>query len=88
MVEGPPARRPDRREPERPGQDDRVGLLGAPEPRAPVSTPLAWDEVGDGLDPASFDMASVLQRVQTLGDLHAGLRTTRQSLSRALSQLA
>ena len=30
MVEGAPARRPHRREPERRGQDDRVGLLGAP----------------------------------------------------------
>ncbi len=59
-----------------------------PNALASVSAPLAWDEVGHGLDPASFDMTSVLQRVQTLGDLHAGLRTTRQSLSRALSQLA
>jgi bifunctional non-homologous end joining protein LigD len=59
-----------------------------PNPHASVSTPLTWDEVGDGVDPASFDMASVLKRVRTLGDLHADLRTTRQSLSRALSQLA
>ena len=29
VVEGAPPRRPDRREPERRGQDDRVGLLGA-----------------------------------------------------------
>jgi bifunctional non-homologous end joining protein LigD len=59
-----------------------------PNPHASVSTPLTWDEVGDGVDPATYDMASVLERVRTLGDLHAGLRTTRQSLSKALSQLA
>ena len=34
LVEGEAEGRPDRREPERDGEDDRVGLLGAPAPRA------------------------------------------------------
>ena len=52
VVEGEAARRPDRREPERRGQDDRVGLLGAAEAGRPVSTPLRWEEVDESLDPA------------------------------------
>ncbi|HVV57860.1 MAG TPA: DNA ligase D [Gaiellaceae bacterium] len=58
-----------------------------PRPGAPVSTPLTWDEVGPDLDPASFTMDAVLERVQRLGDLYAELPTTRQSLSKALAAL-
>ena len=35
-----------------------------PNPHASVSTPLTWDEVDAGVDPAAFDMASVLERVR------------------------
>ena len=41
-----------------------------PRPGAPVSTPLAWDEVNERLDPAVFTMAVVLERVERLGDLY------------------
>ena len=58
--EGEAPGRPDRLQPERRGQDDRVGLLGAPASAgAPVSTPLRWDEVNESLDPASFTMDAV-----------------------------
>ncbi|MBV8599143.1 MAG: DNA ligase D [Actinobacteria bacterium] len=59
-----------------------------PRPGAPVSTPLEWDEVDDGLDPRSFTMPVVLERVAQRGDLYAPLLRTRQSLSKALAQLA
>jgi bifunctional non-homologous end joining protein LigD len=59
-----------------------------PRPGAPVSTPLDWDEVVPDLDPAAFTMDAVLERVGERGDLHAGLLTTRQSLSKALARLA
>jgi bifunctional non-homologous end joining protein LigD len=59
-----------------------------PRPSATVSTPLAWNEVNDRLDPAAFTMAAVLERVRTLGDLFAGVLTTPQSLSQSLSRLA
>jgi len=59
-----------------------------PKPGAPVSTPLAWDEVNADLGPERFTMPVVLERVQRLGDLYAGVLTTRQSLSKALSSLA
>jgi bifunctional non-homologous end joining protein LigD len=57
-----------------------------PNAQAAVSTPLAWDEVNPELDPAGFTMATVLRRVEAMGDLHADLSTTRQSLTRALAQ--
>jgi bifunctional non-homologous end joining protein LigD len=55
---------------------------------APVATPLAWDEVADGLDPSAFDLRSVPERVAELGDLHAPLLHGRQRLDRALASLA
>ena len=58
-----------------------------PHPGAPVSTPLAWKEVVADLDPASFTMGTVLDRVERHGDLFAGVLTTRQSLSKALRAL-
>jgi bifunctional non-homologous end joining protein LigD len=39
------------------------------QPRATVSTPLSWDEVGDDLDPAQFTIDTVLPRIQSVGDL-------------------
>jgi DNA ligase D len=59
-----------------------------PKPGAPVSTPLAWDEVNGTLNPALYTMSVVLERVRERGDLHAGLLTRRQSLSKALKSLA
>ncbi len=59
-----------------------------PKPGAPVSTPLAWDEVNDRLNPAIYTMAVVLARVRAKGDLHEGVLTTRQPLARALKRLA
>jgi len=58
-----------------------------PHPGAPVSTPLRWEEVVPDLDPRSFTMPVVLERVAQLGDVYAGVLTTRQSLKRALSAL-
>jgi bifunctional non-homologous end joining protein LigD len=38
---------------------------------APVSTPIAWDEVTESLDPRAFSMSVVLGRVAARGDLFA-----------------
>jgi len=59
-----------------------------PKPGAPVSAPLAWEEVEAVADPSAFTMGAVLQRVEQRGDLFAGLLATRQSLSKALKNLA
>ena len=59
-----------------------------PRPGAPVSTPLRWDEVDEHVEPGRFTMDVVLERVREHGDLYAGMRTTKQSLSKALKALA
>ena len=51
-----------------------------PRPGAPVSTPLRWDEMDETLDPLAFTMDVVLERVRELGDLFAGVLTTKQRL--------
>jgi bifunctional non-homologous end joining protein LigD len=58
-----------------------------PKAGAPVSTPLRWEEVNETLDPASFTMSEVLERVERDGDLFEGVLTTKQSLARALKAL-
>jgi len=56
-----------------------------PHPGAPVSTPLRWEEVRDGLDPKAFGPDAVLARIEQHGDLFAGVLTEKQSLGRALA---
>jgi DNA ligase D-like protein (predicted ligase)/DNA ligase D-like protein (predicted polymerase)/DNA ligase D-like protein (predicted 3'-phosphoesterase) len=47
-----------------------------PEPRAPVSTPLTWDEVIEGgFEPVDFRIDNVLGRFKRVGDLFDGVRT-------------
>jgi bifunctional non-homologous end joining protein LigD len=58
-----------------------------PKAGAPVSTPLRWNEVTEGLDPAAFTMEAVLDRVKKHGDLFAGVLQGKQSLARALKAL-
>jgi bifunctional non-homologous end joining protein LigD len=52
-----------------------------------VSTPLRWEELEAGVDPASFTMDAVLDRVAADGDLYAGVLEGGQSLTRALRAL-
>ncbi len=54
---------------------------------ASVSTPLRWEEVDESLDPASFTMDVVLERIREHGDLFAGVLATRQRLEPALRSL-
>jgi bifunctional non-homologous end joining protein LigD len=58
-----------------------------PRAGAPVSTPLRWDEVDEGLDPSDFTMEVALARVEQHGDLFEGVLTTKQSLTAALKAL-
>ena len=47
---------------------------------AVVSTPIAWDEVTEELDPTRFTIRSVPDRVNRLGDLYEGVLTVKQRL--------
>ena len=54
---------------------------------APVSTPLKWSEVKQGLDPADFTIKNVLARFRKEGDLFAPVLAGGQRLEPALKKL-
>src|SRR5204862_3521427 len=58
-----------------------------PKPGAPVSTPLAWDELTETVRPRDFTMAVALDRVATHGDLFEPVLRGGQSLGPALREL-
>jgi bifunctional non-homologous end joining protein LigD len=51
-------------------------------PGAPVSTPLAWDELSPALDPAAFTVETVPARVTALGDPWAKIGEVKQRIPR------
>jgi len=71
------------------GEGKTIASVYSVRPRAgaPVSTPLRWDEVKEGLDPEAFTMDAVLARVQRFGDLYESVLTTKQRLEPALRML-
>ena len=54
-----------------------------PAPGAPVSTPMTWDEL-DRVYPTDFTIDTVPERVESLGDLWAGVLDAKHDLSRLL----
>jgi bifunctional non-homologous end joining protein LigD len=58
-----------------------------PGPGALVAAPLRWEEAGADLDPRTFTMERVLERVEHDGGLHARALGGGQKLDRALRQL-
>jgi bifunctional non-homologous end joining protein LigD len=54
-----------------------------PAPGAPVSTPLRWDEL-DRVYPSDFSIETVPERVETTGDLWAGILEAKHDLRRLL----
>ncbi len=56
-----------------------------PHRNAPVSTPLAWQEVEHGVDPQKLNIYTTNQRIEEVGDLYAALLgETSQDLSAIL----
>ncbi|WP_437640804.1 DNA ligase D [Sorangium sp. So ce854] len=53
-------------------------------PGAAVATPLSWDELDAPLDPASFTIETVPQRLATVPDPWAELSGVRQSITSAM----
>ncbi len=70
-----------------PGKTNASVYSVRPRAGAPVSTPLRWEEVMPGLDPAALTMDAVLDRVAREGDLFAGVLAGKQSLTKALRAL-
>jgi bifunctional non-homologous end joining protein LigD len=58
-----------------------------PQPGAPVSTPLRWDEVTEDLDPRDFTTGAVVDRIERHGDLFEPVLHGKQSLTAALAKL-
>jgi bifunctional non-homologous end joining protein LigD len=71
------------------GEGKTIASVYSVRPRdgAPVSTPLRWDEVNESLDPSSFTMDAVRERVAKHGDLFEGVLKVKQSLGAALRAL-
>ena len=69
------------------GEGKTIASVYSVRPRAgaPVSTPLRWSEVNEDLDPLSFTMPVVLDRIHKHGDLFEGVLMTRQRLTDALN---
>jgi bifunctional non-homologous end joining protein LigD len=68
------------------GEGKTIASVYSVRPRegAPVSTPLRWDELKQGLDPRDFTMDVVRERIEQHGDLFEPMLHGRQSLSEAL----
>ena len=58
-----------------------------PVPGASVSTPLYWKEVKSGLGPSQFNIHTLPQRLDKVGDLFSGIRKGKLNLRRALKNL-
>jgi bifunctional non-homologous end joining protein LigD len=57
-----------------------------PKPGAPVSTPLDWEELVEGIRPRDFTMQVALERVERHGDLFEPVLHGRQTLGAALGE--
>jgi bifunctional non-homologous end joining protein LigD len=57
-------------------------------PGAPVSAPCTWDELEQGIvGPRSFTLRNLEERAGRVGDVWAGMRRRRRSLSAAIARL-
>ena len=56
-----------------------------PPPVAPVSTPLLWEEVEKGnITPERFNIKTIFQRLEPMGDVYGRLLSLRQRLDSLL----
>lgn len=58
-----------------------------PRPMALVSTPLTWEEVNNNLNPAKFNMKSIIKRVDEIGDIFKFVLKETNNLKKALKAL-
>lgn len=70
-----------------PGQTIAAPYSLRARPKAPVSTPLEWHEVKNGLDPNDFTMMNILKRLQDKGDLFKPVLKKGISIESVLKKL-
>lgn len=58
-----------------------------PKPGAPVSTPLEWDEVKEGLNPLQFNMQTIVERLRNRKDLFKPVLGKGINLEKAVKKL-
>jgi DNA ligase D-like protein (predicted polymerase)/DNA ligase D-like protein (predicted 3'-phosphoesterase) len=58
-----------------------------PRAKAPVSTPLLWEEVKEGLDPQAFTIETIFTRLERLGDIFKPVLSKGINLSKSLKNL-
>ena len=58
-----------------------------PKPGAPVSMPLAWDEVKKGLKITDFNIRNAISRLKETGDLFSGVLNKGINMEKALKTL-
>ncbi|HET8737809.1 MAG TPA: DNA ligase D, partial [Pricia sp.] len=58
-----------------------------PLPKAPISAPIAWEELSDTLGPQQFSLKSFPKRLDRKGDLFAALSGNPVDMERALKNL-
>lgn len=58
-----------------------------PYPRAPVSTPLSWEELDEEFFPEEFTITTITERLEEIGDPFRRALLMRQDLHPALDQL-
>jgi bifunctional non-homologous end joining protein LigD len=68
------------------GQQIVSGYSVRPLPGAPVATPVHWEELRRGIDPARFTLDTVPERIRRVGDLQEALLHGQQRLDRALAR--
>ncbi len=66
------------------GQTIVPAYVVRPQPKAPVSAPLEWDELDTELNPADFNIRSILERIDKYGDLFEGALRDKQDLFPAI----
>ncbi|WP_256013045.1 non-homologous end-joining DNA ligase [Desertivirga xinjiangensis] len=69
------------------GQTIAAPYSARPKPGATVSTPLAWEEVVEGLDIKQFTIFNILDRIKEKGDLWKDITSEKTDLKRALEMM-
>jgi bifunctional non-homologous end joining protein LigD len=69
------------------GQSVAAAYRVRPKPGATVSTPLHWDEVKKGLQPAAFTIRTVPDRLDRLGDIFSGVLEAAVDLKACMARL-